>query len=183
VSKTLMPMDFCIDQFEYPNVEGELPSVQMSWYEAKAACESDGKRLCDEPEITFACEGEEMTPYPYGYVRDQSACNIDKEWRDPWVHRDDGTVAGDRQFILLDQRVPSGSMPLCVSPFGVFDIVGNADEWAVGKGSMYHAPYASILHGGHWGKVRDRCRGTTTVHGPDFKFYVTGARCCSDASR
>ncbi len=54
--------------------------IYVSWYEAKSLCERSGKRLCTEEEWTFACEGEEATPYPYGYVRSDTKCVIDKPW-------------------------------------------------------------------------------------------------------
>lgn len=39
---------FCVDRYEYPNVEGEKPVVMRTWVEAKMTCESEGKRLCGE---------------------------------------------------------------------------------------------------------------------------------------
>ena len=39
----------------------------------------------------------------------------------------------------------------------------------------------STLNGGYWGPVRDTCRLTTRAHGPTFRFYQVGFRCCSDA--
>ena len=69
---------FCIDRYEYPNEAGALPVVMVSFIEARDACQTEGKRLCTEDEWTFACEGEERLPYPYGYERDATACNIDR---------------------------------------------------------------------------------------------------------
>ena len=60
---------FCIDRYEYPNVKGQYPWVFVSWNEAAEVCERDGKRLCSETEWTFACEGEDAWPYPYGFER------------------------------------------------------------------------------------------------------------------
>ncbi len=53
----------------------------MSWVDAKKQCEDIGKRLCTEEEFNFACEGEAMLPYTYGYERDAAKCNIDKPYR------------------------------------------------------------------------------------------------------
>ena len=58
-------MSFCIDRFEYPNKKGEYPLIYVNWFDSKKLCESDGKRLCNEEEWTFACEGEDATPYPW----------------------------------------------------------------------------------------------------------------------
>jgi hypothetical protein len=67
----------CMDKYEYPNRVGANPVVMKTWYEARATCSGEGKRLCTESEWTLACEGEERLPYPYGYARSSEACNID----------------------------------------------------------------------------------------------------------
>ncbi len=176
-SKERVPMHFCIDRYEWPNRPGEVPATAMSWLEAKAACEGAGKRLCNGEEWTFACEGEAMKPYPYGdgYHRDSSACNMDvNPWMDP--------VA--TPFARLDKRTPSGAFASCQSDTGVFDLTGNVDEWVYNEsGSPDHVPYVSGLMGGHWVHgVRNRCRAITVTHEPHFSFYVTGTRCCTNAS-
>jgi formylglycine-generating enzyme required for sulfatase activity len=78
---------FCIDELEYPNEPGQYPWVMMTWREAGALCGKEKKRLCREEEWSFACEGAEGLPYPYGYNRDDVACNIDRPWRnvDEWT--------------------------------------------------------------------------------------------------
>ena len=43
-------------------------------------CQAQGKRLCTEREWNFACEGEEMRPYPYGWSREPK-CNQDRGTR------------------------------------------------------------------------------------------------------
>jgi formylglycine-generating enzyme len=167
-----VPMSFCVDKYEWPNKPYELPEARMSWVEAKSNCEAIGKRLCEAEEFTMACEGPEMKPYPYGdgYHRDSTACNTENTWIDPWAN----------PFEAVDKRAPSGSYPKCHSDWGIFDIVGNADEWVVNsQGSAHHAPWISGLMGGHWVRgVRNRCRAMTDSHDPNFRFYVTSARCC-----
>ena len=64
-----------MDRGEYPNQKGGYPWIMVSWYEAADRCADEGKRRCSEDEWTFACEGEEATPYPYGYTRDATACS------------------------------------------------------------------------------------------------------------
>ena len=102
-------MHFCIDRFEWPNREGELPALSMTWYDAKKSCAAIGKRLCESDEWTLACEGPERLPYPYGYARNSEACNIDKTYRylDNNVYEALGTRAAE--VARLDQREPSGS--------------------------------------------------------------------------
>jgi hypothetical protein len=179
---------FCIDRFEYPNLEGVRPVVMVSWMEAKAACEGEGKRLCTGSEWTLACEGAERVPYPYGYTRDATACNIDR----PHPDVDEQALLNPRdvsgEVARLDQRVPSGEMARCKSPYGVQDMTGNVDEWVVnekhfgpGPADGSERPFISGLKGGYWGPVRNRCRATTTFHNEWFRFYQIGFRCCANA--
>jgi sulfatase modifying factor 1 len=171
------PRHFCIDRYEWPNKPGSTPVVAIDWYKAKDSCQSLGKRLCLDSEWTVACEGQERLPYPYGFARNPEACNIDKVWRNV----DFGAYANTRtraaEVARLDQRVPSGSRPACVSPFGVHDMTGNVDEWVVNESGK---PFKSGLKGGYWGPVRTRCRPMTTSHEEKFSFYQVGFRCCAD---
>ncbi|MFO0679876.1 MAG: SUMF1/EgtB/PvdO family nonheme iron enzyme [Polyangiaceae bacterium] len=175
-----MRMAFCIDRFEYPNRKGVYPYVQINWYDARDRCAAEGKRLCTETEWTFACEGEEAMPYPNGYVRDPDACVNDK----PWRKFDDGALGSTRTDVVageldkLWQGVPSGSRAKCKSPFAVYDLTGNVDEWTRSK---FAGERPSILKGGYWGPVRTRCRPSTRAHGETHAFYQQGFRCCSDA--
>ena len=168
---------FCIDRYEYPNVPGERPVVMKTWYEAKATCESMGKRLCGESEWTLACEGQEHLPYPYGLERDASACNIDKPHPDVNEKALANPRTRDAEVARLDQRDPSGFRDNCVSPYGVRDMTGNVDEWVVNESGR---PYQSGLKGGYWGPVRTRCRPMTVAHNEKFQFYQIGFRCCSE---
>ena len=168
---------FCIDRFEYPNIQGVLPVVMVDWTEARDACRAEGKRLCTESEWNFACEGEARMPYPYGYERDATACNIDRVTALPDFRAFDVDREVSEEVGRLDQRVRSGSLPRCVSPFGVYDTTGNVDEWVVNERGE---PDVSGLKGGYFGKVRARCRPMTTFHNRWFRFYQVGFRCCSD---
>jgi formylglycine-generating enzyme len=174
-------MDFCIDRFEYPNRIGEYPAVSVTWYEATEICTSMGRRLCSEEEWTFACEGEEATPYPYGYERDSAACNIDRPWLDYSDVESFGSLSprsnAGQAISLLWQGAASGEYPECRSPFGVYDMTGNVDEWTT---SVRSTGRQSIMKGGYWSGMRNRCRPSTRVHGPSFVFYQQGFRCCSD---
>jgi len=179
---------FCIDRFEYPNLEGVRPVVMVSWVEAKAACEAEGKRLCGASEWTLACEGNERVPYPYGYRRDSTACNIDRPHPTPDEHALESPRGVSGEVARLDQRVPSGEMARCTSPYGVQDMTGNVDEWVVNEKHFGAAPpdgaerpFISALKGGYWGPVRNRCRATTTAHNEWFRYYQVGFRCCADA--
>jgi hypothetical protein len=173
---------YCVDRYEWPNKAGVLPRYMASWNEAKASCEAAGKRLCSDTEWTLACEGPQRQPYPYGngYVRDNTACNIDKPYLWPHPEKVYDPRSGADELARLDQREPSGSRAACVSPYGVRDMVGNVDEWVVNE-SQSGKPYMSGLKGGYWGPVRTRCRPMTTGHEETFRYYQIGFRCCEDA--
>ena len=172
-------MRFCIDRFEYPNLVGSYPLIDVTWREAAALCGGQAKRLCSEAEWTFACEGEEATPYPNGYLRDPESCVIDRPWREvdekALVPRE--SRAALAEIDRLWQGEPSGSRPRCRSASGVYDMTGNVDEWTV---SVHPGERPSILKGGYWGPVRTRCRPSTRAHGEDYSYYQQGFRCCRD---
>jgi hypothetical protein len=173
---------FCIDRYEYPNLEGVLPVVMVDYNDAVRACSVEGKRLCDLQEWEFACEGNAMWPYPYGIDRDKTACNIDKTWLEPDLNAFSDPWKISSEVARLDQRVPSGSMDRCISSFGVRDMTGNVDEWVENKrGGRTEKPYRSTLKGGYWGPIRARCRPITSTHNEWFSFYQVGFRCCRDA--
>lgn len=175
-------MRFCIDRYEYPNIKGQYPWVLVTWPEASDICRKSGKRLCSEDEWTFACEGEDAEPYPYGFVRSAEACVIDRPWQDYDEHAfaDRASEGALRELDRIWQGEPSGSHLACRSPFGVYDMTGNVDEWTH---STSAEGYRSILKGGYWGPVRNRCRPSTRAHGEGFAFYQQGFRCCSDVPK
>ena len=152
--------------------------MYVSWHEAKQFCASAGKRLCRRSEWVLACEGPKRLPYPWGYVRQPSPCNID---RSP-VPFDIGALADeqtrDSELARLWQADPIGSHPDCVSSYGVADMSGNVDEWTDNEADDPTTGSPSTLNGGYWGPVRDTCRLTTWKHGPKFRFYQVGFRCC-----
>jgi hypothetical protein len=169
---------FCVDRYEWPNRPGEKPRVFATWYDAREACESAGKRLCTRSEWSLACEGPKRAPYPYGWKRLPSPCNVGRPMLEVGEDRlrDPRTRAAELE--RLWQGDPIGSHPDCVSPFGAFDMVGNVDEWTDNSEESQEQP--STLNGGYWGPVRNTCRLTTKTHGPEFQFYQIGFRCCAD---
>ena len=184
ISKDLptQSVNVCMDRFEYPNRKGEFPIIMVSWYEARDACKTEGKRLCSEDEWTYACEGEEATPYPSGYSREASECVNDR----PWKKFDDQALmprSGPRAMAELDrlwQGQPSGTRAACKSKAGVYDMTGNIDEWTK---SSIAGERPSVLKGGYWGPVRTRCRPATKAHDESHTFYQQGFRCCADAPK
>jgi sulfatase modifying factor 1 len=162
-------MRYCIDQYEYTPKGWSLPLVNVSWGEAQNICNAEDKRICLEDEWEFACEGPEALPYPYGNVRDGEACNHDR----PDLF--------DKRGKLNDQRVAAESLSKCKSPFGVYNLVGNVDEWTTRVNK--EPPWRSILRGGWWLTGRNRCRAATESHNEIYAGPQTSFRCCKAARR
>lgn len=170
---------FCIDRYEYPGVYGEFPLVVTTFDESEARCARENKRLCTESEWTLSCEGEEGLPYPYGYERDPSRCNIDVFGPGPGTDtfRPRTTELTAQGIDLSWRGRRSGESPKCRSPYGVEDLTGNVDEWTR---TVRRFGYKMIMKGGHWGPARQRCRPQTRGHGPYYVRYDQGFRCCAD---
>lgn len=162
-------MKYCIDKYEYPDATG-LPMANVSWTDAVRICKENGKHLCAESEWLFACEGAEANPYPYGYKRDSTICNIDK------THLVENGV-------LLNLHQPVKDNPKCVSIFGVRNLTGNSDEWVVldyPYWTSYGTKQNSGLMGGWEMPARNRCRPITKGHDEFYHGLQTGFRCCSE---
>lgn len=166
LSKQRKAMRFCIDKREYTAAGETLPANHHSWRDGDRTCKKLGKRMCLESEWNFACEGENMQPYPYGFTRDATACNADRD--------DVVSPAGT----LRDLRAPSGSYERCVSPFGVADLAGNLEEFVTIDGST---PARPAMKGSYWQPGRNFCRAAQTAHDMYYNGTETGFRCCSDA--
>ncbi len=172
---------FCIDTYAWPNQKGERPEVMNRFYQAQVKCAAVGKRLCTESEWTFACEGPEMKPFPYGYVRDTNKCHGDVPWDGPDMKK--VAQRDPKELARLWKGVRSGSQPECVSDFGVYDLPGNNDEVVASETfeAGWRGKYESVHTGGPWYKgVRNQCRPKIYTHDEGFYYYFLGFRCCAE---
>ena len=105
----------------------------VSWMRSEGCLRGRRQAALHGQRVDAACEGAERVPYPYGYVRDSTACNIDRPTPTPTSvpSTRPREVAGE--VSRLDQRVASGEMTPCKSPYGVQDMTGNVDEWVVNE--------------------------------------------------
>ena len=101
-------------RFDKPN----QPVIGLSWYECVAYCRwlsaetGQFSRLPTEDEWEKGARGADGRVYPWGNELDPSRLN--------------GRGPGDRQVCT---STPVGLYPTGVSPFGLFDCVGNVWEW------------------------------------------------------
>jgi len=172
---------YCIDRYSWPNVKGERPEVMNNFYQAQVKCAAVGKRMCTESEWTFACEGPDMKPFPYGYTRDVTKCNGDHPWDSPNM-----TKVAQRdpdELARLWKGVRNGEQPACISDFGIADLAGNTDDVVASETltSDWRGKYSSLHTGGPWYKgVRNQCRPKIYTHDEGFYYYFLGFRCCAN---
>jgi len=166
-----------------------VPQAYISQVQAKAACENAGKRLCKPDEYIRACRGPSKNDlYPYGGMQKRAgACN---EGHGSFV-----ALAFGQDFMKLTyenfndpklNQMPgglarTGAFPKCVSPDGLYDMVGNLHEWVdEGPDANGHGRF----RGGWYGDAENNgpgCFYVTSAHEPTYHDYSTGFRCCADA--
>jgi sulfatase modifying factor 1 len=171
---------YCIDKYEWPNKEGELPQSNVSWDEADAACREVGKRLCTELEWARACRGPEGRKYSYGNQRDPMACNTPIQGSGPGKHP--------------APIKPSGAFPRCVTPEGVYDLNGSLSEWVSDPWDGGPEPFnrEATVDPETWRTLRGGTMWFSTFSGQEcmsrhghrrstFRNIDDGFRCCRDA--
>lgn len=141
--------NFCIDKYEWPNVENEIPQTGVSWVEAKMSCIDAGKRLCTAEEWETACRGIDKTVYPYGNKYIPQKCPAEGK-----------TV------------YKSGSFRNC-NNFNVNDMTGNVWEWVEDK----HGDYP-LMYGGTYTYAKDAHCGLSAEGNVASRSAETGFRCC-----
>lgn len=145
---------FYMDLYEYPNIIGEYPVTNVTWAEANAMCEAEGKRLCAPDEWVLACRGPQGLRFPYGPVYDGTKCNSESPIDTP-------------------QRI--GETPkTCVSGYGVYDLNGNVWEW-VGDSLDQEVS----IRGGAWSSSScAECALVFWENKPNTSSDRVGFRCC-----
>ena len=166
-----MPQDY----FTNPTYSNH-PVVNVSWENAEAYCRWAGNRMLSEAEWEKAARGTDGRTYPWGSAWDENNCSWDDE---SFGFRADG----------YSFTAPVGSYHSGVSPYGVYDMSGNAWEWV----SDWYQPYAGndtqdpdygntyrVIRGGSW--LRYPLGLTTTARdtcAPNLRYNSIGFRCGS----
>ncbi len=134
----------CIDQFEFPDVACDYPLVHVSAREAGLLCQAMGKRICDAHEWEGACAGaihSVESEYFFDRPRMQSTYQHNKEREIVWSYgktknhmlcamgstKTKGCEGGGWKE-CGSNTYPAGAFPACSSPFGAWDLHGNAAE-------------------------------------------------------
>ncbi|MBW2256482.1 MAG: SUMF1/EgtB/PvdO family nonheme iron enzyme, partial [Deltaproteobacteria bacterium] len=179
-----------------------LPLVMYNLLEAEAWCDARGKRLCYDDEWQTACEGSALSLYPYGDSHQPGVCNDEEVWRlydqpslNGWPTSASGSGVESLQDLFTAARSAGGSGAAehvewlyqgegsgdntgCVGEAGVFDLVGNVEEWTRRRDGG-QTDFHGNLKGRYWSEVRT-CQSNIKGHGDYFRFYEIGFRCCRD---
>ena len=180
VEVTLPERSFWIDSFEGSldsqgralSLAGVLPA-NATWYEAGAACEKAGKRLCTSEEWVSACQGAPAVDddgdgnFANDYVEGNQFPYAD--WYEPrWCRDTEDKDTG--------RPGETGSSARCQTPdTGIFDLGGNVAEWTGAREGD-----GRLLGGDYRAKDKTGCFRRASTFGPGHKNVGIGFRCCSD---
>ncbi len=171
---------------------GNRPAVGVNWVDADAYCKWAGKRLPTEAEWEKAARGIDGRKYPWGNM--QPFVDIANYNRGQWVSYAITLIPVET---LGGMSVRHGTKEGGKSPYGLYQMAGNAAEWVA---DWYDREYYAkspdrnptgptegdkrVIRGGSWSDLPAGVRSTARVAAdPDFRDLTLGFRCAMDAPK
>jgi formylglycine-generating enzyme required for sulfatase activity len=145
----------------FPRPLADHPVTGISWEQAAAYASWAGKRLLTAMEWEKAARGTDGRRYPWGNEFDPQYCNVKEAGR--------GTTA------------PVGEFSRDLSPYGVYDMAGNVQEWVadeVKPRGLGNPKIKRAVKGGSW--AHSKAIAESAMLGsewPDTRQNYIGFRC------
>jgi formylglycine-generating enzyme required for sulfatase activity len=148
----------------------EQPRERITWFQARAFCESRGARLPTEAEWEYAARGPDSLVFPWGndFVPDNATY---------------GHNAGQQTAFVIEK--PGG-----LSWVGAYHMAGNVWEWTStlempypyypddGRENLADTTNKRVYRGGSWLNGEETLRSSwRSAEFPDFALNVLGVRC------
>ncbi|MBI4402270.1 MAG: formylglycine-generating enzyme family protein [Nitrospirae bacterium] len=171
---------------------GNRPAVGLDWNDADAYCKWAGKRLPTEAEWEKAARGTDGRRYPWGHM--QPFPDIANYNRGQWVSY---AITLNPVETLGGMSVRHGTKEGGKSPYGLYQMAGNAAEWVA---DWYDREYYGksqeknptgpkdgekrVIRGGSWSDSPAGIRSTARVSAePDYRDLTLGVRCAMDVPK